>query len=88
MHFDPHNNHFLARFLRVNMPTLPSLSVTLPDPRYAIKEIDKFALLEHKTGFNMLYSELNSLKRLDHPFVTALYFAFHNTQVRCELGDI
>lgn len=28
----------------------------------------------------MLYSELNALKRLDHPFVTPLYFAFHNTQ--------
>jgi serine/threonine protein kinase len=56
--------------------------------RYAIKEIDKFALLEHKTGFVMLFSELNALKRLDHAFVTPLYFAFHNTQCAYFVFDL
>ena len=50
----------------------------------AIKEINKYDLLKHKTGFFMLYSELNSLKRVDHPFVARLHFAFH-TPASCYL---
>ena len=50
--------------------------------RYAAKEIQKSHLLEHKTGFNMLYSELDALTRIDHPFIVKLFFAFH-TEHKC-----
>ena len=49
--------------------------------RYAVKDINKFDLLSHKTGFDMLYSELQSLKLVcDHAFITKLYFAFHTKE--------
>ena len=45
---------------------------------YAIKEINKVGLLKHKTGFSMLYAELDALKRLQHPFVVKCHFAFND----------
>ncbi len=49
--------------------------------RYAVKDINKFELLSHKTGYDMLYSELKSLKVVsDHAFITKLNFAFHTTE--------
>ena len=46
--------------------------------RYAVKEINKFELLTHRTGFKMLYSELNALKTVDHAFIAGMDFAFHD----------
>lgn len=42
-----------------------------------MKEINKYELLKHKTGFAMLYAELSALKKVDHPFIARLHFAFH-----------
>eukprot|EP01031_Cornospumella_fuschlensis_P028083 gene28083-33914_t len=45
---------------------------------YAIKEIDKVNLMKHKTGVTMLFGEINAMKRLDHPAIINLHFAFND----------
>eukprot|EP01038_Epipyxis_sp_PR26KG_P009039 gene9039-12186_t len=45
---------------------------------YAIKEINKTELLKHKTGQSMVFGELKSLQRVDHPFIVSLHFAFQD----------
>ena len=49
-----------------------------------MKEINKYELLKHKTGFAMLYSELNALRRVDHALIARLHFAFY-TPASCYL---
>jgi len=49
-----------------------------------VKEINKYELLKHKTGFSMLYSELNALRRVEHALIARLHFAFH-TPASCYL---
>lgn len=44
----------------------------------AIKEIDKWEILQHKTGKSMIFAELASLKKTKHPFIIKLLFAFHD----------
>jgi hypothetical protein len=34
--------------------------------------------MKHKSGVDMLFSELEALKRVDHPFVITLHAAFHD----------
>lgn len=45
-----------------------------------MKEINKYNLLQHKLGFEMITGELDALRRLGsgHPFITTLHFAFHD----------
>lgn len=45
---------------------------------YAIKEINKIELTKHKTGIEMIFGELKALKKVDHPFIISLHFAFQN----------
>jgi len=45
---------------------------------YAIKQINKTVILKHKTGLQMLLNEINSLKKIDHPFIISLHFIFQN----------
>ena len=52
--------------------------------RLAVKDINKYELLKHKTGFAMLYSELNALRRVEHALIARLHFAFH-TPTSCYL---
>ena len=42
----------------------------------AIKEINKNNLLKHKTGLQMIFSELDVLSKIDHMFIIRLHFAF------------
>ena len=42
----------------------------------AIKEINKYNLMKHKTGLQMIYSELKILSKIDHNFIIRLHFAF------------
>ena len=46
---------------------------------YAVKEINKHELLQHKTGLSMIFGELQALQRVQHPFVAGLQSAFHDT---------
>lgn len=48
---------------------------------YAIKEINKYNLLQHKTGLDMIFGELCALKKLRHPFIVRLNAAFHDAYV-------
>ena len=45
---------------------------------YAVKEINKYELLQHKTGLDMIFGELNALKKISHPFIVGLQSAFHD----------
>jgi hypothetical protein len=45
---------------------------------YAVKEINKYALLEHKTGYDMILGELKALERIEHAFVANLHCAFND----------
>jgi serine/threonine protein kinase len=49
---------------------------------YAIKEIKKSELLKHKCGLAMLSGELEAMKRIDHPSLINLHFAFQDKK-RC-----
>lgn len=42
----------------------------------AIKEINKYNLMKHKSGLQMIFSELKILSRIDHGFIIRLHFAF------------
>lgn len=42
----------------------------------AIKEINKYNLMKHKTGLQMIKSELDILTKIDHNFIINLHFAF------------
>lgn len=45
---------------------------------YAVKDINKYDLLKHKTGISMLKNELAALKLVNHPFIIGLHFAFQD----------
>jgi hypothetical protein len=45
---------------------------------YAVKDINKYELLQHKTGLDMIFGELNALQKLSHPFIVGLQSAFHD----------
>ncbi len=45
---------------------------------HAVKEINKFELVKHKCGISMIFGELDSMKRLDHPFIINLQMAFQD----------
>ena len=46
-----------------------------------MKEVNKYDLLTHKTGFSMLYSELNALQLVNgHAFIAHLACAFHSRE--------
>jgi serine/threonine protein kinase len=49
---------------------------------YAVKEINKYNLLQHKTGLDMIFGELCALQKLRHPFIVRLNAAFHDAYVR------
>lgn len=38
--------------------------------------------MKHKMGMTMIFSELEAMKRLDHPAVVNLHFSFHDRR-RC-----
>jgi serine/threonine protein kinase len=46
---------------------------------FAVKEMRKREILKVKSGKRMLFNELNSLKRLEHPYIVGLNFAFHDS---------
>jgi serine/threonine protein kinase len=45
---------------------------------YAIKEIKKMQLVKHKLGTTMILNELEAMKRLDHPAIINLHYAFND----------
>ena len=46
---------------------------------FAVKQINKNELLKHKTGVDMLFSELNTWKQVGHhPYIADLHFAFQD----------
>ena len=47
---------------------------------FAVKEIKKKDLRHHKSGLNMLFSELQALKRLQNPYIVGLHFAFNDSE--------
>ena len=51
---------------------------------FAVKEIKKVDIVHHKSGLDMVYGELQALKKLQHPYIVTLHFAF-NDKVSCFL---
>ena len=51
---------------------------------FAVKEIKKIDIVNHKSGLEMIFGELQALKRLQHPYIITLHFAF-NDKVSCFL---
>ena len=45
---------------------------------YAVKEINKYDIMQHKTALNMIYGELDALKKINYVFITGLQSAFHD----------
>jgi hypothetical protein len=47
---------------------------------YAVKEINKVGLIEHKTGLSMLFGELEALQKVNtqNAFIVGLQAAFHD----------
>ena len=57
----------------------------VPHVWFAVKEMRKKKILDTKKGPEMLWGELNAMKRLDHAFVARMHFAF-TTESSCFLG--
>lgn len=51
---------------------------------FAVKEIKKVDIVNHKSGLEMVFGELLALKRLQHPYIVTLHFAFDD-KVSCFL---
>ena len=45
---------------------------------YAVKEINKYELMQHKTGLQMIMGELEALRKISHPFIVGLQSAYHD----------
>jgi len=43
---------------------------------FAVKEVRKDEIFKHKTGVDMLHSELKAMSRVTHPYIVRLCFAF------------
>ena len=61
---------------------LPYSSLLLPTiihkVWYAVKGINKYELMQHKTGLQMIMGELEALRKLSHPFIVGLQSAYHD----------
>mmetsp|Transcript_30899 Transcript_30899/g.44386 ORF Transcript_30899/g.44386 Transcript_30899/m.44386 type:complete len:298 (-) Transcript_30899:1041-1934(-) len=47
---------------------------------HAVKEIVKVELVKHRTGLAMIMGELRALKKVDHPLIISLHFAFQDRE--------